>query len=230
MINTNHFKGILDSGYIISEVTESLLKDLSQVDPERVDYFQECSRVGDNYEYSFRLTVVHFSIDFLLLDNLITKTEYDFIQSLKSAFKIEPGDFYNKLFGNVQAILLTQFHLYYLDNRVDILESNEIIYLKSIFDLDDQQIRTFELSEFYDKFNVVIKTAGNRYIPESVKKQVWERDGGKCILCGSTDQLEFDHDIPFGKGGSCTLNNVRLLCRNCNRSKSDKIGYEPDEE
>lgn len=63
-----------------------------------------------------------------------------------------------------------------------------------------------------------------RLIPTQVKLEVWQRDGGKCVQCGSTDNLHFDHDIPFSKGGSSfTAENVRLLCARHNLQKSDKI-------
>lgn len=63
-----------------------------------------------------------------------------------------------------------------------------------------------------------------RLIPAEVKKKVWVRDGGKCQLCGATDNLHFDHDIPFSKGGSSvTAENVRILCARHNIQKSDKI-------
>lgn len=64
----------------------------------------------------------------------------------------------------------------------------------------------------------------NRLIPSEVKKDVWIRDGGKCVLCGSNKNLHFDHELPFSKGGtSLTAKNVRLLCMKCNLAKSDKI-------
>jgi 5-methylcytosine-specific restriction endonuclease McrA len=54
--------------------------------------------------------------------------------------------------------------------------------------------------------------------------EVWRRDGGKCVQCGSTKNLHFDHDIPFSKGGSSlTAANVRLLCAKHDLEKSDKI-------
>jgi hypothetical protein len=64
----------------------------------------------------------------------------------------------------------------------------------------------------------------SRIIPTLVKKAVWERDGGQCVICGATDELHFDHDIPFSKGGaSITVDNVKILCARHNLSKSDKI-------
>jgi hypothetical protein len=63
-----------------------------------------------------------------------------------------------------------------------------------------------------------------RIIPSSVKQEVWARDGGKCVECGATDELHFDHDIPFSKGGSSiTADNVKLLCARHNLQKSAKI-------
>ena len=63
----------------------------------------------------------------------------------------------------------------------------------------------------------------SRYIPSEVKQQVWNRDGGKCIICGSKRHLEYDHELPVSKGGSNTVNNIRILCKQCNRKKSGKI-------
>ncbi len=63
-----------------------------------------------------------------------------------------------------------------------------------------------------------------RSIPTAVKVEVWKRDQGHCVICGKNDNLHFDHDVPYSKGGSSiTAKNVRLLCARHNLSKSDKI-------
>ncbi len=63
-----------------------------------------------------------------------------------------------------------------------------------------------------------------RLIPSKIKKEVWKRDQGKCVICGESKNLHFDHDLPFSKGGTSLLaNNVRLLCAKCNLKKSNKI-------
>ncbi|HLF05387.1 MAG TPA: HNH endonuclease, partial [Dehalococcoidia bacterium] len=63
-----------------------------------------------------------------------------------------------------------------------------------------------------------------RVIPTTVKLEVWKRDGGKCVLCGATDELHFDHIVPFSKGGtSLTVANVQLLCARHNLQKHDRI-------
>lgn len=61
----------------------------------------------------------------------------------------------------------------------------------------------------------------SRYISPTTKKIVYARDGGKCRCCGSSLNLEYDHIIPFSCGGSSDRTNIQLLCRSCNRSKSN---------
>jgi len=64
----------------------------------------------------------------------------------------------------------------------------------------------------------------NRMIPTSVKLDVWKRDKGRCVQCGSTDNLHFDHILPYSKGGtSLKADNIQLLCARYNLEKSDKI-------
>jgi hypothetical protein len=60
-------------------------------------------------------------------------------------------------------------------------------------------------------------------IPEEVRIEVWRRDQGRCVRCGSRENLEYDHIVPISKGGSNTARNIELLCQNCNRSKGNKI-------
>jgi hypothetical protein len=63
----------------------------------------------------------------------------------------------------------------------------------------------------------------DRYIPSEVKMNVWRRDQGKCVQCGSKENLEYDHIIPVSKGGSNTERNIQLLCQTCNRKKAAGI-------
>jgi len=107
--------------------------------------------------------------------------------------------------------------------------------LKGVFDLVDYRIKhdgkrnvyvfLLKLSDKQDiETNTHIDLAHTRLISSEIKKEVWKRDGGKCVICGSTKNLHFDHDLPFSKGGtSLTAKNIRLLCAKCNIAKSDKI-------
>jgi hypothetical protein len=107
--------------------------------------------------------------------------------------------------------------------------------LKGLFDLVDCKTKydgkrnvfifVLRLSNEQDaETNIQIDLAHTRLIPSEVKKEVWKRDSGKCVICGSIKNLHFDHELPFSKGGtSLMVKNIRLLCAKCNLAKSDKI-------
>lgn len=69
----------------------------------------------------------------------------------------------------------------------------------------------------------LVKASRREPIPDEVRLFIWKRDEGRCVKCGSRENLEFDHIIPVSKGGSNTARNLQLLCESCNRSKSDSI-------
>lgn len=52
--------------------------------------------------------------------------------------------------------------------------------------------------------------------------ELLERDGHVCRECGATGtSLQVDHIRPVNFGGTNSLENLQLLCRKCNASKSD---------
>ena len=60
-------------------------------------------------------------------------------------------------------------------------------------------------------------------LPKSAQREVWQRDGGKCVECGTKEKLCYDHIIPFSKGGSNSVRNLQLLCERCNLTKGNRI-------
>jgi hypothetical protein len=52
-----------------------------------------------------------------------------------------------------------------------------------------------------------------------VRPGILERDGYRCLLCGSDGPLEVDHKTPLSRGGSNEETNLQTLCRECNRRK-----------
>lgn len=60
-------------------------------------------------------------------------------------------------------------------------------------------------------------------IPRAVQREVWQRDGGRCVECESKEKLCFDHIVPFSRGGSNSVRNLQLLCEGCNLSKGNRI-------
>ena len=72
--------------------------------------------------------------------------------------------------------------------------------------------------------NSLLAEDRRRIIPTSVKLEVWKRDGGKCVTCGATNELHFDHIIPYSKGGTSLMaDNIQLLCARHNLEKRNKI-------
>ena len=55
-------------------------------------------------------------------------------------------------------------------------------------------------------------------IPQKVKKIVWERDGHRCIFCGSYYAMPNTHVVPRSKGGLGIEQNIVTACLNCHRN------------
>ncbi len=65
-----------------------------------------------------------------------------------------------------------------------------------------------------------------RYIPRDIMLKVVRRDGQVCQNCHKNvpdNELEFDHIIPHSKGGPVSVDNLRVLCRECNAEKLDSL-------
>jgi hypothetical protein len=81
-----------------------------------------------------------------------------------------------------------------------------------------------DASELNLEFASALESETTRIIPSTVKLEVWKRDEGKCVLCGAADNLHYDRDVPYSKGGSSlTAKNIRLLCARHNLINSGKI-------
>jgi hypothetical protein len=94
---------------------------------------------------------------------------------------------------------------------------------------EQRMVFKFRLRLSEDVVNTPTSSRGDdlehtRMIPSSVKQEVYKRDGGVCVICGSTDNLHFDHDLPFSRGGTSLLaENIRLLCARHNLRKGAKV-------
>lgn len=87
-----------------------------------------------------------------------------------------------------------------------------------------KEIEKAALQELMDEGEIFPEANKRPPIPKEVVDAVWNRDGGKCVYCGSMENLHLDHIIPFSKGGDTSVENLQLLCQKCNLQKSNKIG------
>lgn len=68
------------------------------------------------------------------------------------------------------------------------------------------------------------KRSISKYVPDAIKAVVYQRDGGRCVECGyEGPYLEYDHIWPRSKGGLTTVENLQLLCGQCNRKKGNRV-------
>lgn len=82
--------------------------------------------------------------------------------------------------------------------------------------------------EYLDEKGVIRRQP---YIPIWVKKAVYYRDQGRCVLCQrdlsgllSTDQrIHYDHIVPLNLWGTNDPSNMQLLCEDCNLRKSGSV-------
>lgn len=97
-----------------------------------------------------------------------------------------------------------------------------------VLECADQERKYFEkLKLKFTSPEAVEASKQRERIPEAVRVAVWRRDQGKCVRCSSRKNLEYDHIIPIGKGGSNAVRNVELLCEECNGLKGNRIDEVP---
>jgi 5-methylcytosine-specific restriction endonuclease McrA len=65
----------------------------------------------------------------------------------------------------------------------------------------------------------VLRTRDTRYLPLHVRREVWQRDEGRCAFVGDRGRceergfLEYHHVVPYAAGGQPTVANLQLRCR-----------------
>ncbi len=70
----------------------------------------------------------------------------------------------------------------------------------------------------------------SRHIPDAIKREVFERDGGRCTFadergrrCAETGALEFDHRDGFARTRLHRADRIRLLCRAHNQHAAEQM-------
>lgn len=117
---------------------------------------------------------------------------------------VEWGLIYNK-YGNKPDIDTDQ-----LEKKIkNLIDDDDVTNLKGIFFyLFDNDESHLSIRKFDDK----------------IKRKVLEQQNGKCKKCGKEitfEEADADHITPWSKGGHTTIENCQILCKSCNRRKSD---------
>lgn len=84
-----------------------------------------------------------------------------------------------------------------------------------------------QVRSIYIKYNPGVKRIGKKgfwYRCAHCKK--WcGRSGQDNVKISLDERMEVDHILPWSQGGSDALHNLQALCHNCNRKKSNNIGF-----
>lgn len=63
-----------------------------------------------------------------------------------------------------------------------------------------------------------------RTFTDKDKRKKYEMQNGICPICGKhheIEEMEGDHIVAWSKGGKTTIDNLQMLCKKCNREKSN---------
>lgn len=100
--------------------------------------------------------------------------------------------------------------------RSEIKQSDEGITLMFLETAEKEQQKLDRLRHGHSE---TATTTCTDFIPEKVRILVWRRARGKCAKCGGHEGLEFDYIVPAARGGSCTPDNLQVLCNRCYEQK-----------
>jgi len=174
----------------------------------------------------------HWKTDFLNRNRSITQEELILLSEIKNKgprwkfSETEPLQLPARIATQLFRIEQRYYALYIYQNCVYIItqpHTDEEMRLLVLESADTERRRFERLKAKYDSGVTEHIVGGRVPIPEQIRITVWRRDQGKCVVCGSRENLEYDHIIPVSQGGSSTVRNIELLCEKCNRSKGKKI-------
>lgn len=88
---------------------------------------------------------------------------------------------------------------------------------------DDEVVKKFGIYEYVLSRDE--KHLNLRAFPNGMKREVYEAQEGVCSHCPkkfTLDKMEADHITPWSQGGKTVKENCQMLCKECNRRKSNK--------
>ena len=93
----------------------------------------------------------------------------------------------------------------------------------SLLMMDDDVTKKAGIYPYY--LTGEVKHLNIRAFSDAMKQSTYESQGGICKLCEKAfeiSDMEGDHITPWVEGGKTVEGNCQMLCKNCNRTKSNK--------
>lgn len=140
----------------------------------------------------------------LYFTNVLNWIQQTFRYYRKEMKGLDWGMFFNKFKDET-------FNPEELETRTkELMEDDEIQSKKGIYE--------YLLTGNENKLNL-------RKFPVKMKREAYEVQNGVCPICGKHfkfEDMEADHITPWSQGGKTVKENLQMLCKDCNRRKSDK--------
>ena len=113
----------------------------------------------------------------------------------------------------------------YLNSTNKIITTQRIVYEKTRCKLNDEESKILYeyLYAYFTKNNL------RKNYDDSVRYSLLNKQNGKCNICNHCIDIsiaELDHIIPWTMvGDELGINNLQMLCKDCNRRKSKNSAY-----
>lgn len=183
----------LNGSSIRQEYLERALKWISIRNKETIENYMACHQNDSNASELW-----------LYFTSVINWVKTLFPTYRKEQKGVEWGELYNKYKDK-------NFNLKELEKSVNVLmQDDEVTNKKGIYPyLITGKEKYLNIREF----------------PLSIKRATYEEQKGICSSCKGRfqfEEMEGDHIIPWSEGGKTEKNNCQMLCKACNREKSNK--------
>ncbi len=161
--------------------------------------------LGDDYRYTtFELAILHYhgSIEKMKvwITNNIDESQFDYLDVAAEYTNYLESQYYDVI-DNIKRDVL---HLLF-QNRMFLMHFNTFMS------------------------DVLQGKSSRKNMPQWVKRAVYYRDNGRCVMCqkdlsGLVDveeeyEKQFDHIVPLEQGGLNEISNIQLMCSCCNQKK-----------
>lgn len=220
-------------------VTEIFYEEMEEIDSEQwIETRQKYTNVTNMHNYvKIEKLPIEQAFDFYSIQYLTFET---YLLSInKSLTKFDDFDihnYYDEIETNGSLYILieqTTKEVFYIlfQNRALMMKFNQMIANVLEYEKDDG---------IPEELVTLIAENGRlkrKNIPKWVKRSVFFRDKGRCVLChkdltnliNTENQENYDHMVPLAQHGFNDVSNIQLLCKECNQiDKKDKSAQTSD--